>query len=237
MGWEKQGRRPASLHSHLQAQTQRMLASPCPLVHCLAPNKQPVGWKELQTFLWGFQLPCIPWLLFWVSWNNLHFVCEYVREEVMGNCPKKKKKRIAFSLLFWNVIDCECPLWLVIPKPMTKGITFNQFHSKNLCAQNEYHIEMAAFHPSRPIKLYEYKVNTIWFSFPSRLLLSPLSSFYPSFILHFKGYTSVILKIKELTAWKATELIHLHPRPATWFVGSGAQWRCRAPCVSIIKNF
>lgn len=60
----------------------------------LSPNKQPVGWKELQTFLWGFQLPCIPWLLFWVSWNNLDFVCEYVREEVMGNCPKKKKNCI-----------------------------------------------------------------------------------------------------------------------------------------------
>lgn len=59
---------------------------------------------------------------------------------------------------------------------------------------------MAAFHPSCPKELYEYKKNTICFSLPSCFPLSPLSSFYPSFLFHFKVYIFVIVKIKGLKA-------------------------------------
>lgn len=85
-------RAQTSLHPSLQAQIRRMPDSYCPSLCCLAPNKQPVGWKELQTFLWGHQLPYIPWLLFWVSRNKSVFVYEYVREGVWEIVKKKKKK-------------------------------------------------------------------------------------------------------------------------------------------------
>ena len=120
---EKRGRRPASLRPHLQAQTQRMPASHCPSVHSLAPNKWPIGWKELQAFLWGFQLSCIPWLLFWVSWNNLDFVYEYVKGGVVGNCQKNKNQKPELYLAYFlkHVID-----WLRLPTLASDPKTYDK---------------------------------------------------------------------------------------------------------------
>lgn len=83
-------------------------------------------------------------------------------------------QKIVFSLIFFE--DCRPTLIATLAgdSKIYGGRHFpfiSLIQRSSVLRNNKYHLEMAAFHPSCPI--YEYKLNTIFFSFLSCFPLSP----------------------------------------------------------------
>lgn len=89
---------------------------------------------------------------------------------VVGNCQKNTKNRIISSLISEKDYRLTLSATLASDTKIDarKHFLFISFIQRSSVLRNkDYCLEMAAFHPSCPTKLYEYKVNIICLSFPS----------------------------------------------------------------------